>query len=505
MYTKVLIVLVLATVALAHPGRRVYDDYGPVPYGPRPLKVLGPRPYAPYGPRPYGPKDDYYVPKPYDFGYETVDEDGSKQNRQESSDGHGRKTGSYGYVDPWGTYRQVDYIADELGFRAKVKTNEPGTANQNPAAVEVFSDQYHSKPLPPPHVPQPYDFGYETKDEYGGSQNRQESSDGHGGIKGTYGYTDPHGIYRQVDYVADEHGFRAKVRTNEPGTANQNPAAVGVHAEPPVPVHPPIILVFLAVKSSFSVEYGENSAEVAQNRIARQQDYLADPYHEKPQPYNFGYETKDEFGTTVTRQETGDESGTIKGTYGYVDPFGVYRHVEYEADEYGYRARIKTNEPSASNQNPADVTFLVEAPPPQVASAAVPPIFEGQQPIRKPVRPPVIPRPQRQNTPSGTTITRLVYPTHAHPIVTKVIAPGTHLDGHPSVTKVIIPDAHHPHVSQIFEGRQPVRNTVVPRPQRQLTPSGTSHNVYPYSHPLVKVVTSNEPSSPSNPPSNESN
>ncbi|XP_023211311.1 larval cuticle protein LCP-30-like [Centruroides sculpturatus] len=277
MYTKVLIVLVLATVALAHPGRRVYDDYGPLPYGPRPLKVLGPRPYAPYGPRPYGPKDDYYVPKPYDFGYETVDEDGSKQNRQESSDGHGRKTGSYGYVDPWGTYRQVDYIADELGFRAKVKTNEPGTANQNPAAVEVFSDQYHSKPLPPPvrkyvlssiasvivayppyhkapvyydspyqaikqdyHVPQPYDFGYETKDEYGGSQNRQESSDGHGGIKGTYGYTDPHGIYRQVDYVADEHGFRAKVRTNEPGTANQNPAAVGVHAEPPVPVHPPV-------------------------------------------------------------------------------------------------------------------------------------------------------------------------------------------------------------------------------------------------------------------------
>ncbi|XP_023211310.1 uncharacterized protein LOC111614163 [Centruroides sculpturatus] len=340
------------------------------------------------------------------------------------------------------------------------------------------------------YYPQPYAFGYEIKDPHHGSQWRKENSDGHK-VEGSYGYVDAWGIKRQVDYIADKHGFRAKVKTNEPGTANEHPAH--------------IILVFLAVKSSFSVEYGENSAEVAQNRIARQQDYLADPYHEKPQPYNFGYETKDEFGTTVTRQETGDESGTIKGTYGYVDPFGVYRHVEYEADEYGYRARIKTNEPSASNQNPADVTFLVEAPPPQVASAAVPPIFEGQQPIRKPVRPPVIPRPQRQNTPSGTTITRLVYPTHAHPIVTKVIAPGTHLDGHPSVTKVIIPDAHHPHVSQIFEGRQPVRNTVVPRPQRQLTPSSTSHNVYPYSHPLVKVVTSNEPSSPSNPPTNESN
>ena len=41
------------------------------------------------------------------------------------------KTGSYGYVDSYGIYRQVDYVADKDGFRATIKTNEPGTANQS--------------------------------------------------------------------------------------------------------------------------------------------------------------------------------------------------------------------------------------------------------------------------------------------------------------------------------------------------------------------------------------
>lgn len=41
-------------------------------------------------------------------------------------------------------------------------------------------------------------------------------------ITGSYGYTDSYGIYRQVDYVADKNGFRATIKTNEPGTANQS-------------------------------------------------------------------------------------------------------------------------------------------------------------------------------------------------------------------------------------------------------------------------------------------
>lgn len=51
-------------------------------------------------------------------------------------------------------------------------------------------------------------------------------------MKGSYGYTDEHGIHREVHYVADHHGFRAEVKTNEPGTANQDPAHVKMYANP---------------------------------------------------------------------------------------------------------------------------------------------------------------------------------------------------------------------------------------------------------------------------------
>ena len=33
----------------------------------------------------------------------------------------------------------VEYVADAAGYRATVKTNEPGTANANPADVQVSS------------------------------------------------------------------------------------------------------------------------------------------------------------------------------------------------------------------------------------------------------------------------------------------------------------------------------------------------------------------------------
>lgn len=47
-----------------------------------------------------------------------------------------------------------------------------------------------------------------------------------------YFYQDLHGIERVVEYVADEHGYRAEIKTNEPGTDNQNPADVLLHANP---------------------------------------------------------------------------------------------------------------------------------------------------------------------------------------------------------------------------------------------------------------------------------
>lgn len=62
------------------------------------------------------------------------------------------------------------------------------------------------------------------KDDYGNSQYRREDSDDTGAVRGSYGYTDANGLYRIVDYVADDNGFRATIRTNEPGLVEPSPA-----------------------------------------------------------------------------------------------------------------------------------------------------------------------------------------------------------------------------------------------------------------------------------------
>lgn len=82
--------------------------------------------------------------------------------------------------------------------------------------------------------PEPYSFGFDVRDEYGNSQYRKEEGDTRGVVRGSYGYTDAAGVYRQVEYVADANGFRANVKTNEPGMGSAAPAAVELLAvEPP--------------------------------------------------------------------------------------------------------------------------------------------------------------------------------------------------------------------------------------------------------------------------------
>lgn len=78
----------------------------------------------------------------------------------------------------------------------------------------------------------PYSFGYEVDDNYGNKQWRQEKSQHPQSVQGSYGYRDKQGIYREVYYIADKNGFRANVRTNEPGTAPKDPASVRLDALP---------------------------------------------------------------------------------------------------------------------------------------------------------------------------------------------------------------------------------------------------------------------------------
>ncbi|GFX58514.1 cuticle protein 16.8 [Trichonephila clavipes] len=84
-----------------------------------------------------------YRPQPYKFGY-GINDHFSNQYRQEAGNGVGGVVGSYGFTDARGIARRVNYIADHAGFRAQVNTNEQGTANQDPAAVQINSEAPYS-------------------------------------------------------------------------------------------------------------------------------------------------------------------------------------------------------------------------------------------------------------------------------------------------------------------------------------------------------------------------
>ncbi|KAK8776524.1 hypothetical protein V5799_030128, partial [Amblyomma americanum] len=83
------------------------------------------------------------------------------------------------------------------------------------------------------YKPQPYAFGYEIKDAWGNTQHRHEVGDEYNTKRGSYGFTDARGIYRRVDYVADGLGFRAVVKTNEPGTKTHHAAHALYHSSAP--------------------------------------------------------------------------------------------------------------------------------------------------------------------------------------------------------------------------------------------------------------------------------
>ncbi|GBL86556.1 hypothetical protein AVEN_194813-1 [Araneus ventricosus] len=97
---------------------------------------------------------------------------------------------------------------------------QPNVLFQQDGAPSHWTRPAHS------HDPQQYAFGFSVGDHHN-EQHRQESGDGHT-VRGSYGFTDANGVHRQVYYVADHAGFRAQVKTNEPGTASQNPASAQV-------------------------------------------------------------------------------------------------------------------------------------------------------------------------------------------------------------------------------------------------------------------------------------
>ncbi|XP_075534920.1 uncharacterized protein LOC142570421 [Dermacentor variabilis] len=75
------------------------------------------------------------------------------------------------------------------------------------------------------------------------------------------------------------------------------------------------------------------------------------------QSYSFGYNSADEFGTRVQRQESSDVNNVRTGSYGYADANGIFRHVQYVADAGGFRAAIDTNEPGTAQGQTAGALY----------------------------------------------------------------------------------------------------------------------------------------------------
>ncbi|RWS16360.1 Cuticle protein 16.8-like protein, partial [Dinothrombium tinctorium] len=96
-------------------------------------------------------------------------------------------------------------------------------------------------------------------------------------------------------------------------------------------------------------------------------DYV-EPFY-KPQPYSFGYNIDDGYGNNNFQNEEGDEHGGKRGSYGYTDAHGVYRKVDYIADNHGFRASISTNEPGTSGADPADVKMQAKDAPAKIYAA----------------------------------------------------------------------------------------------------------------------------------------
>ncbi|CAG2170215.1 unnamed protein product [Oppiella nova] len=71
-------------------------------------------------------------------------------------------------------------------------------------------------------------------DGHGNKQWRHEKSQHPSNVIGSYGFKDKDGITREVEYVADKYGFRARIKTNEPGTAPKDPGDVKFEASPVV-------------------------------------------------------------------------------------------------------------------------------------------------------------------------------------------------------------------------------------------------------------------------------
>lgn len=116
-------------------------------------------------------------------------------------------------------------------------------------------------------------------------------------------------------------------------------------------------------------QYEQQNEQYVEQQQQQQVEYGAPAPLGQAEPFAFDFKTQDNSGNGQYRKEESDKNGVVRGSYGYTDANGIYRHVEYVADQNGFRANIKSNEPGLIGETqPASIQLASGASPARVAS-----------------------------------------------------------------------------------------------------------------------------------------
>ncbi|CAL1277301.1 unnamed protein product [Larinioides sclopetarius] len=155
-------------------------------------------------------------------------------------------------------------------------------------------------------------------------------------------------------YIADRRGTRS---TSHAASLSPTPRST-VEEMPRIQLNSWAVPAFCICESSAAyLGYGRVVPIPAGGRVQYQ---LLDR-----DSYEFGYDT----GTGPSqsfREETRDSDGTVRGRYGYIDPLGTLRIVDYMADHTGFHIISSVQLTSQTTRKPRDpiqLPFLGAIPP----------------------------------------------------------------------------------------------------------------------------------------------
>ena len=321
----------------------------------------------------------------YNYGYNNIN-----SAKQESGNAYGGVTGSYSYTDGYGQPQQVNYVADDYGFRAtgsnlvnsadaintghRYKRSIYGSSLLVSPYTSAYASPYtaaYSAPLayaspvvhtaPAVHaapavqhvIPASPSFQHHSQDEYGnynyGYNNinsaKQESGNAYGGVTGSYSYTDGYGQPQQVNYVADDYGFRAtgsnlvnsadaintghRYKRSIYGSSLLVSPYTSAYASPYTAAYSAPLAYASPVVHTAPAVHAAPAIQHAIPASSSSQHHSQDEYGN----YNYGYNN-----INSAKQESGNAYGGVTGSYSYTDGYGQPQQVNYVADDYGFRA-----------------------------------------------------------------------------------------------------------------------------------------------------------------------